>query len=499
MTMKRGSGILLHISSLPSPYGVGDFGPDAYKFVDFLAKSKQRYWQILPLTPTDVRHGNSPYSSPSAFAGNTLFISPDLLYQKGFLKKADLKSNLAFSRTKAEYKKATVFKARILSKAFRAYKEGKFQRKAFRKFCEERSYWLDDYVLFSFLKHRYKGKAWNQWPKSIRSREPLILEKIQKENSLEIEKRKFFQFLFYNQWFELRKYCHKNKISIIGDIPIYVNFDSVDVWTNPKLFKLDDRFNPKFVSGVPPDYFSKTGQRWGNPVFNWKEIKKQNYVWWLKRVGHNLKLYDYVRIDHFRGFVAYWEVSAREKTAMHGKWIKVPGQDFFKKVKKKYPNARIIAEDIGYITSAVRKLIKGTGFPGMKVLQFAFGESKYNNDYLPSTYSRNCVAYTGTHDNNTIKGWFHNEISEVQRALILKYIGGRFEEKNLHWHFIDLIMKSKANIVIFPMQDVLGLGEEAKMNKPATSDGNWQWRLSQSLSGAAGRRLYGMTNKYQRN
>jgi 4-alpha-glucanotransferase len=341
--------------------------------------------------------------------------------------------------------------------------------------------WLNDHALYKILKSHFKNKPWNQWSQGLKNRDGGALESVRKKHCRSIEEEKFIQFIFDGQWGTLKRHCQNAGIRIIGDIPIYVSFDSADVWANPGYFKLDHKLNPVFVAGVPPDYFSSTGQRWGNPVYNWRALKKHKYDWWMRRIGHNLKLYDFVRIDHFRGFVAFWQVPVKEKTAIHGQWIKGPGQGLFNRVKKVFPKAVIIAEDIGHITPAVRNLIKSLGYPGMKVLQFAFGDDRYDNDYLPSAYIKNCVAYTGTHDNNTIRGWFLNEITSKQRAFVLDYMDEPYDPKNFHWQCIKLLMNSKADLVIIPLQDVLGLGEEAKMNKPATANGNWEWRLERGL------------------
>jgi len=474
--MRRGSGILLHISSLPSAYGIGDFGSEAYKFVDFLKENKQLYWQILPLTPTELRYGNSPYSSPAAFAGNTLFISPDFLVKDGLLKQKNLKPPPAFTENKVNYSKVVRYKSRILKSAFENFKRQKNDCLQFKNFCSEQADWLGDYALFMALREVYKNKPWNEWPKDIRARQPQALKYYFEELSLKVEERKFYQYILYQQWSTLKNYANENFVKIIGDIPIYVNFRSADVWAHPRLFKLNENLKPKFVAGVPPDYYSKTGQRWGNPVYDWNQLKKTKYDWWMKRITHNLKLFDFIRIDHFRGFAAYWQIPSRQKTAVHGRWIKVPGQDFFKTFKKAFPKLPVIAEDVGYITPDVIKLRDQFKLPGTKILQFAFDGKKHNPD-LPHNYSKNCVVYTGTHDNNTILGWYKKELTQKQKDQIAQYVKKEPLPENIHWMMVELALNSTAKIAITPLQDILGLGEEARMNKPATAKNNWDWRV----------------------
>ena len=477
----RGSGILCHISSLPSECGIGDFGPSAYRVVDFLRKTKQRYWQILPLTPTDSIFGNSPYSSPSAFAGNILFISPQHLMEEGWLKKTDLQSIPLFSLEKVDYGKVYDFKRKILESAFQHFLDTGKNQSDFKYFCAEQNDWLKDHALFTVLHKQFSGAPWNTWPKEIRERQNETLKAVIQENFLECEQIKFFQYLFYKQWSALKSYCQKNQIKIIGDIPIFVNFNSADVWTHPDFFKLDKDLNPKFVAGVPPDYFSKSGQRWGNPVYNWRALRKDKYSWWMKRIEHNLRLYDYIRIDHFRGFAAYWQIPAYHLTAEQGRWVKVSGADFFKTLLKHSSSLPIIAEDLGYITEDVKDLIKRFQFPGMRVLLFGFSGDLKNNDNYPPHYIEHCIAYTGTHDNNTIKGWFLQEANNDEKEALFYLLGKRCSVDQLNWELIEMIMKSSANTVIIPMQDILGLGNEARMNIPGTTQGNWQWRLTESF------------------
>ncbi|MDH5385663.1 MAG: 4-alpha-glucanotransferase [Candidatus Aminicenantes bacterium] len=473
---KRGSGVLLHISSLPSPYGVGDLGPGAYEFVDFLTASKQRYWQILPLTPTDPAFDHSPYHSYSAFAFNLLLISPDLLAEERLLDQRDLQDLPKFPRERVDYKSVRQLKRKIFHLAYECFKK-KTDEEDFEKFCKENASWLDDYSLFVALKSRFRAKSWNEWPSEVRDREPEAIKTVRKELHEEIRKEKFLQHVFDKQWNRLKSYCNQNGILIFGDLPIYVVYDSVDLWTHPELFKLDSNRRPYVVAGVPPDYFSQTGQLWGNPLYRWDVLKQTRYDWWVKRMEHNLKLFDWVRMDHFRGFVGYWEVPAKESTAINGKWVRAPAMDFFNELKQRFRSLPIVAEDLGIITPDVKEVMEHFDFPGMKILLFAFGEDNPDHPYLPHTYKKNCLVYTGTHDNNTVRGWFKREAKPEDKKMLFRYIGRIVSEKEIHWEFIKLGAKSVANTFIVPMQDILGLGEEARMNKPATKRGNWCWRL----------------------
>jgi 4-alpha-glucanotransferase len=473
---QRGSGVLLHISSLPSPYGIGDLGPQAYAFADFLAASKQRYWQILPLNPTDLACDNSPYHSFSAFAFNPLLISPELLIEDGFLDSKDVGPLPTLSKESVDFRSVIPFKFKILLSAFERFRERE-DTQDYEKFCEENVYWLDDYSLFVALKSRFRKKRWHLWPSEIKDRQARAINAMRTDLDHEICREKFLQYMFQKQWARLRKYCHHKGIEILGDIPIYVVHDSVDVWAHPELFKLDMDKKPYVVAGVPPDYFSNTGQLWGNPLYRWDVMQKRKYDWWVERIAHNLGLFDRVRIDHFRGFVGYWEIPAKEKTAIHGRWVKAPAMDFFKTIKQRFQPLPIVAEDLGIITPDVKEIMDLFAFPGMKVLLFAFGEDNPDHPYLPHTYGKNCLVYTGTHDNNTVSGWFKSEAKPEDKKRLFRYIGRIVPEKEIPWEFIRLGAMSIANTFIVPMQDILGLGIEARMNKPATKTGNWRWRL----------------------
>jgi len=472
---KRGAGVLLHITSLPSLYGIGDFGEGAYRFVDFLAEAKQKFWQILPLNPTATVLGNSPYSSVSAFAGNTIFLSPELLVRDGLLSRGDADSHPSFPNNHVDYHTVTEYKNRILRLAFQKF--GHRADKDFQKFCKDNAAWLDDYSLFLALKENFNGVAWNDWPAEVRDRKKVALKAWREKLHGRIAMENFFQYLFFRQWNALKDYCRGKGVKIIGDIPIYVTCDSADVWAHQGLFKLDKDGKPSFMAGVPPDYFSTTGQLWGNPVYRWNALKEQKYAWWLQRFEHNLKLFDIIRVDHFRGFVAYWEVPAGEVTAVNGRWVKVPVSDFFKVITKRFSKEQIIAEDLGHITDDVRAAMAQFGFPGMKLLLFAFDDKPATNPYIPHNQVENCVVYSGTHDNNTVKGWFEKEARPEDRNRVLRYLGRDVLSSDIAWEFVKLAHMAVANTAILPLQDILNLGEESRMNRPATVGNNWQWRI----------------------
>lgn len=476
--MKRGSGILLHITSLPSRHAIGDLGAGAYAFADFLARARQSVWQVLPLNPTDGAHGNSPYSSISAFAGNVLLISPEILVAEGLLSSEEAASPTRRVSGRADYQEAAIEKTRLLKAAYESFRLHGWQRSEYEGFCAANAGWLDDYALFVVLKRRFGGVPWNEWPRNFRERDRDSLREAGGMLVDDIEREKFFQFLFFKQWFSLKAYCTKLGIRILGDIPIYVNQDSADVWMHNGIFKLKPNGSPAFVAGVPPDYFSDTGQLWGNPVYDWGALGRNGYRWWIERFRHNLGLFDIIRVDHFRGFVGYWEVAAGEKTAVKGRWVPAPADDFFGVLLETFPGLPLIAEDLGVITPDVKEVMARYRIPGMRVLLFAFTEDNPEHPYLPSNYIENCVAYTGTHDNNTARGWFANEALPEERKRLFRYLGREVTKETAARELVRLVMESIAALAIVPMQDVLNLGEEARMNRPARQDGNWQWRLS---------------------
>ena len=476
MIGKRGSGILLHITSLPSDGGIGNLGPGACRFIDFLAAAGQSYWQILPLTPPSPGEGNSPYSSSSAFAGNTLLISPEYLLRDGYIGAGDMPTARNYPPDRVDFAYVMEFMQHVLDRAWRQF-ESRQDRSALDEFCEGERYWLDDFALFRALKSHFKSASWSDWPPEIRDRQQPALERYSAELSSEIEKKKFLQFLFYSQWKEIRRYADSRGIKIISDIPIYMSYQSADVWAHSEIFKLDFDKKPRFMAGVPPDYFSKTGQLWGNPVYDWKKLEETDFDWWNRRLDHNLRLCDMLRIDHFRGLVAYWEVPAGEKTAGGGQWVPASGEMWLARLRGLYPSLPIFAEDLGVITPDVRELITRLGIPGMKVLLFAFGDNLPESPYAPHNYKENCIVYTGTHDNNTARGWFEEEASVVEKEGLSRYAGQAVTAENVNKILIRMALMSVADRALIPMQDILGLGAQSRMNIPSTTNGNWEWRL----------------------
>ena len=469
----RGSGILLPITSIPSKYGIGCFSKEAYEFVDFLARAGQKYWQVLPMGPTG--YGDSPYQSFSTFAGNPYFVDLEEFIEKKWISRKDCENkDWGDDSETVDYEKVYKNRFKILKKAFLKSKIS--EDKDFLKFTKENKFWLDDYALFMALKENFKGKSFIYWPDEIRKHSKSAIKKYAEDSkySDELMCYKFIQYYFYKQWFELKNYANEKGIKIIGDIPLYVAYDSADTWSNPELFQLDDNNDPTGVAGCPPDYFSATGQLWGNPLYDWDYHKKSGYAWWISRLKMCFSLYDVVRIDHFRGFESYYNIPYGDATAEFGHWEKGPGYDFFAAVKKALGKKEIIAEDLGYLTPAVFKLVDKTGFPGMKVLQFAFDCNEENN-YLPHNYNKNCVVYTGTHDNDTSVGWYENAGAK-DKKFARDYMGIK-SAKNFNYALIRQAMMSVADTAIIPMQDYLGLGSNARINTPSTLGGNWCWRM----------------------
>lgn len=473
---RRRSGVLLHLTSIPSRYGVGDLGEGAYQFADFLTEAGQSLWQILPLTPTSCLSGNSPYTSSSAFALNPLLISPDFLVKAGFLEPCDLENIPSFAADKVDYEAAFRCKQGLLQTAWKRSHD-RLKDRDFVEFCHDQAYWLDDYALFTAFGERSGGLPWHAWPAGMKQGIEAERHKWQAKLAEDILAKQWIQYLLSKQWSDLKGYCNQHHIQIVGDVPIYVSYESADVWAHPDIFQLDEERRPAVVAGVPPDYFSTTGQLWGNPVYRWEVLSETGYAWWLQRMAHNLRLFDLVRLDHFRGFVGYWVVPAAATTAVNGKWKTAPAHDFFSTLAKRFPDLPVIAEDLGVITPDVREIMAEFGFPGMKVLQFAFTEDLPTNPYAPHNHTRNATVFTGTHDNNTTRGWFRSELDERGKRRLWQYLGRRVEEAEIHWELIRLAMMSVSNTAIVPMQDVLGLGEEARMNVPSVAQGNWSWRL----------------------
>ncbi len=476
MELKRRSGILLHITSLPSPFGIGDLGPEAYKFVDFLNNSGHQYWQLLPLNPTYETYSHSPYSSDSAFAGNPLLISPESLQRDGLVNLKELDDPAGIAQKKVNFTEVSKYKEELLQVAYDNYKKRKTLKSEFQSFTKEHSSWVDNYALYKALRKKFK-ESWVNWPKEFRDKNEKTVQSVKEELSEEIEKIKFIQFLFFRQWKALVKYGHSKHVQFIGDIPFYINHDSADCWANTEYFKLDKEKKPIKVSGVPPDYFSKTGQLWGTPVYNWKTLRHKNFDWWVERIRQNLLLFDLVRLDHFRAFSAYWEVPAEDDTAVNGKWVNTPGNEFFKIIVKKFPEMPLIAEDLGSLDEPVYRLLERFKFPGMKVLHFAFGEEKVENPYLPFNHQPNNIVYTGTHDNNTTRGWFKNENKEAKFHL-KEYSGVKVTTRNVHQVLHRISLNSVAHLSITPLQDIIGIGEEGIMNIPGSTTGNWTWRVT---------------------
>lgn len=489
MKFERSGGVLLHPTSLPGKYGIGDLGPSAYKFVDFLAETKQKLWQVLPLGPTG--YGDSPYQCFSTFAGNPLLISLDNLLKEGLLSQEDLQIKEPFDDNKVDFGKIIDFKYSIYRKAFDKFAD----TKEFKAFCSKHSLWLDDFSLFMSLKTLFGGRPWSEWDKEIKLREPTAISKYTNELAKDIRFCKFLQYYFFKQWDELKAYANKKEIKIIGDIPIYVAFDSSDAWAKPSAFYFDKQMNPVKVAGVPPDYFSKTGQLWGNPLYNWQALKKDGFKWWIERVKAVQELVDIIRIDHFRGFAGYWAVPFGSETAADGKWEVGPGADVFIAIKDALGDLPILAEDLGFLTPDVHKLRDKFGFPSMKILQFGF-DSKEGSAYIPHLLERNNVVYTGTHDNDTIVGWFQ-KASPQDKQLVLDYANSDGHE--IAWDFIRFALGSVANIALIPLQDILSLDSDARMNTPSVASGNWQWRFKwEQITPQIKEKLKKFTEIYQR-
>lgn len=478
-TPQRASGVLLHITSLPGAYGIGDLGPAAFDFVDFLVAAGQRYWQFLPLAPIDQTFGCSPYMSLAALAGNPLLISPDLLLNDGLLTQDDLAGRPLFSEYRMECAPVAAFKKSLMAQAFKRLANSALLDD-FHDFCDKESAWLLDYALFMTLRVHEGGKAWFQWPAPFLRREQAALTRFRKAQAKAVAYYQFEQFVFFRQWQRLREYANQKGILLIGDLPIYVSLDSADVWANQSCFQLDEATaTPTHVAGVPPDYFSKTGQRWGNPLYRWKIGRDKNgslYDWWRLRFRQMGRLVDSVRIDHFRGFESYWQIPASEETAVNGQWRKGPGRQFFVELADVIDTLPIIAEDLGVITPEVIALRDEFGFPGMKILQFAF-DSDEKNLYLPHNFdTTNCMVFTGTHDNNTTLGWYMEDASAACKARVNRY--ARSDGGEIHWDLIRLALSSVAATAIIPMQDLLGFGGDCRMNLPGTVKGNWLWRCA---------------------
>jgi malto-oligosyltrehalose synthase/4-alpha-glucanotransferase len=479
---ERYAGTLCHITSLPGKYGTGDLGDEAFDFAERLQDNGQGFWQILPFNPVAEGYGYSPYSSVSAFAGNTMFLNPDLLVKSRLLSGKTLEKAVFQESDRTDFKKAIDYREMISDEVFTSFFCNKkpFLHREFEEFCEREKFWLDDYALFVVLKKEFDNAPWNKWPAKVKTRDNTILSGYLSKYESEIKKEKLSQFLFQQQWIGLKRYCNYKGVRLIGDMSFYVNYDSAEVWAHPQNFKLDRSRKPVMVAGVPPDYFSESGQLWNMPVYNWELMKKNNYDWWIERIKRNIELCDLVRFDHFRGFSAYWEVPYGEKTAINGEWITGPGNDFFSVVKEHFPWMPFIAEDLGTIDDDVIQLKNSFSLPGMLVLQFAFGGDTPHSDYIPHNHRYNNIVYTGTHDNNTTRGWYNNELSDENREEAEMYIGHIIDKITCSEDFIRMAYGSVARIAIIPVQDFLGLDGSARLNKPSTSDNNWTWKMKEA-------------------
>jgi len=494
---ERASGLLLAITSLPSPYGIGDLGPAAYEFVDFLAQAGQAYWQVLPVNPPTVRSGFSPYQVSSAFAGNPMLISPDLLAEQALLGKKELGQAARIAPGLVHYRKAWAIKKKLLKMAYAHFQAGGCAD-AFECFCSENAAWLPDYAVFEAIRRRSR-LPWDRWPSGLRDRTPRSMARVRADLATSIRQICFEQYIFFQQWQALRDYCHKKGVFIIGDLPFYLAHDSSEVWSNQGLFRLTRTGRPQLVSGVPPDRFSKTGQLWGSPVYDWAACHEEGYRLWLGRIGHNLRLFDLLRLDHFRGFAGFWAVKAGSRTAANGRWLKGPGKALLGDVFRLFPTERFIAEDLGTITEDVVELIEGFGLTSMRVLHFAFDGRPDTNPHYPHNHCRGCVVYTGTHDNNTSLGWYTQELDSQRRMELAGYLGHHIRPSDVPGEMIRLALASPAKIAVIPVQDLLCLGSEARLNRPGSSRGNWLWQLQEGqLDGTKADKLRSLTRLFGR-
>lgn len=495
MYLKRSSGVLLHPTCFPGRFGIGELGAEAHRFIEFLVQSSQQYWQVLPLGPTGF--GNSPYASYSSMAGNPLLISLEDLRDRGLLEESDFANFTDFWVDGVDYDRVYATKAPLWRKACEAFKHQESDQREFAEFCTRKAFWLEDYALFMALKEENGGKSWYEWEPELMRFKPEAIREAQERLQNEIFYQKYLQFEFFRQWIKLKQHANENGIQIIGDIPIYVAHDSADVWANSENFRLDpETGHPELMAGVPPDYFSATGQLWGNPIYNWNYLEKTDFKWWVQRFEAMLDLVDWIRIDHFRGFQAYWAVPQGEETAINGNWVEAPGDLFFQTLDRKLGKLPILAEDLGVITPEVEELRDKFEFPGMKIVHFAFG-SDPGNPYLPFNYQPNCLVYTGTHDNDTTIGWYER-LSDYERDSLLNYLGC-ISHQGIHWDLIRVAMSSVAVLSIIPLQDLMGLGTNARMNAPGKAEGNWGWRYrSEMLSDEIRDRFASLTHLFGR-
>lgn len=493
---KRGSGVLCHITSLDSPYGIGDLGPGAYAFVDFLGKARQSYWQVLPLNPTNRRYSDSPFSSLSSCAGNTALISPKLLVADGLLSQAEIDDHPRFARDAVEYERVSHYKQQLFVKAHRRFAPRAEDNPDFERFCRGNEEWLEDYALGTALAAHLGGTPLTRWPGELSDRRSPEVRRLREELHEAVQREKFLQYTFFRQWHALKNYCNGKGIGIIGDFPMFMNYDAVDIWAHPELFKVDGGKNPVVQAGSPPDAFSEKGQLFNCAVYDWEALREQGFAWWLRRFHYLFRLYDFVRIDHFRGLVSYWEVPAGAQDGMEGTWQQTPTGEFMETMLRHYPSLPVIAEDLGTITADVREVMTRYRIPGMKVVLLGFQKESREQSYLPHNHKENSVAYTGTHDTNTATGWFRGAASEEKEGFA-RYVG-REVEQEASWEMMRLAMMSVARTAVLQMQDVVGGGEESRMNTPGKSEGNWQWRLPPVDLAPLAARLAQMTSCYGR-
>ena len=497
----RQAGVLLHISSLPGDFGVGDFGPGAKQFIGFLESASQHYWQVLPLSITNKLNYFSPYSSHSAFAGNTMFIDPLQLSETGLLKKSGLNKARIKTRTRVNFELAAEGKNKIIREAYDSFllQPPEKLHEDYQRFIKKEQFWLDDFALYECLFNYFNEQPWNLWPAEYRNRDHEKLSEFAQIHEYDFNLVRFAQFIFSRQWMQVKAYANAKGIKVFGDIPVYVDYNSADVWANPAFFHLNSDCSMKTVAGVPPDYFNENGQRWGMPIFNWSVLEKKHYSWWLRRIEKNLEWFDLLRLDHFRGFSAYWEIPADADTAIEGRWVQGPGESLFDAIRKKFPNMPFVAEDLGMIDQEVYDLRDKYELPGMKVLQFGFDEDSKTNEHHPVNIDNHSIVYTGTHDNNTLKGWYKRELDGRIRDALSDFHIKKITFENVHLEMIRIAYGSRAMLTIIPLQDWLGLGEESRMNYPSTTNGNWQWKIRRRmLSAKLTRRIRRITKTFNR-
>jgi len=472
----RRAGVLLPVSALPSGFGVGDLGPEAEAFASWLGQAGARIWQVLPVCPTDPAHGNSPYSSSSAFAGNPLLVSPEKLADDGLLSPEELDRARPEKTSRANYAAAAACRRQLLTKAFARLGSSGLTGE-FRDFRRRHHGWLEDYALFTTIHRQREGQPWMRWPRALRERDAAALREARADLKAELEQLAFVQFCFFRQWEALHNFCRRQGVALFGDIPLYVDLDSAEVWSHPRAFQLNEQLRPALQAGVPPDYFSRSGQLWGNPIYDWERMKKTRFAWWRKRISHSAHLFDLVRLDHFRGLAGYWAVPSGARSARKGKWLPGPGLPLLQALRRTAPDLEIIAEDLGQITPDVRELMAACSLPGMRVVQFGFGPDSPRSEHVPHNFPRECVAYTGTHDNNTTRGWFLRETTAAARRRIFSYLGQEVSPPEVPEQLARLVLNSVAATAVVPAQDLLALGASARMNTPGKGKGNWTWRL----------------------